>query len=55
MDDALLVRNDEGLGLIGLFHAVDRGNVRMIQRRECAGFAIESRQPFRILSDRLGQ
>ena len=38
-----------------LLHAVDLGDVRMVQRREHFGFALKPREPFGILRERIGQ
>jgi hypothetical protein len=37
------------------FHGVDRGDVRMVERGEHAGFAFEAREPVRIAEERGGQ
>ena len=39
--------HDEGRHAPALFQAVDGGDVRMVQRREHFGFALEPRQPIR--------
>ena len=43
--------HDEGLGLVGIFQAVDGGDVGMIQRGEGLGFALEAGNPFRIAGE----
>ena len=39
----------------GAFQAVDGRDMRMIERRQHFGFALEAREPFRIIGDRRGQ
>ena len=40
---------------IGLFQAVDDGNVRVIQRRQRLGFALEAGQPIGIVRKGVGE
>lgn len=47
--------HDEESSPIGVFDGVDPGNVRMIERRENLGLALESRQSLRIRRQGLGQ
>ncbi len=39
----------------GLLDGIDRGDVRMVQRRECLGFTLEARQAVEVRGKRLGQ
>ena len=61
LGDALLERgaldelHDDRARVAALFEAVDVRDERMIQRREHARFALEPRQPVRIVNDRIGQ
>jgi hypothetical protein len=45
----------EGGQAPAFFEAVDRGDVRMVQRREGLGFTLEASQAIRIVRERLGQ
>ena len=45
----------EVVGVVGVLEPIDRGDVRMVERRENLGFALESSQPLRVLSELLGQ
>ena len=44
-------RRDTG----ALFEAVDRRDVRMVQRRERLGFPLKAREPLGVLGERIGQ
>ena len=47
--------HDDRAGVAALLEAVDVRDERMIQRREHARFALEPRQPVRIVDDRVGK
>ena len=46
---------DQGSNAIDFFEAVDRADVRMIQRREHARFALEAGEPFQVGCERRWQ
>ena len=46
---------DEKLRSIGFFEIVDRGNIRMIQRRENLSFALESAETVRVARELIRQ
>ena len=47
--------HDERADAAGFFEAVDRRDVRMIERREELRFALEARQPVGVLREAFGQ
>ena len=47
--------HDEGFGPVGLFQAIDGGDVGMVQRREGLGFALEAGDPVGVTGERCGQ
>ena len=46
---------DEEARVAGFLEAVDRGDVRVVERREELRFAVEARQPLRVGGEGLGQ
>ena len=46
---------DQRLHAVGFFEAVNLRDVRMVQRGEDLGFALEASQPIRIAGERLRQ
>ncbi len=47
--------HDQGANAIGRLESVNGGDVRMVQRGKCPGFALESREPLRVLREGVGQ
>jgi hypothetical protein len=47
--------HDEVVRVVGMFEAVDRGDVRVIKLCQHLGFALETSQPLGVVGERFGQ